>query len=83
MRFGRGGDRGCFGPRSDSELGQDSADVVFDGLGMRNSRDAILSVGARRQHRGQWGPLEALTYLSFDGGGSTVVRFNDFRTNPC
>jgi hypothetical protein len=34
----------------------------------------------------QYGTLLPLTYLAFGGGGSTVVRFNDFRNiidNPC
>jgi hypothetical protein len=34
----------------------------------------------------QYGSLLPLTYLAFGGGGSTVIRFNDFRnvtTNPC
>ena len=34
----------------------------------------------------QYGALLPLTYLAFGGGGSTLVRFNDFRniiSNPC
>jgi hypothetical protein len=34
----------------------------------------------------QWGSLLPSTYLAFGGGGSTVVRINDFRniiSNPC
>jgi hypothetical protein len=34
----------------------------------------------------QYGSLLPLTYLAFGGGGSTVVRFEDFRqtiNNPC
>jgi hypothetical protein len=34
----------------------------------------------------QYGTLLPLTYLAFGGGGSTIVRFNDFRniiSNPC
>jgi hypothetical protein len=34
-----------------------------------------------------YGSLRPLTYLAFGGGGSTIVRFNDFRNvfsqNPC
>jgi hypothetical protein len=37
-------------------------------------------------HNAQYGSLLPLTYLRFGGGGSTTVRFNDFRgviPNPC